>query len=267
MFTGGTLPGGLAVNVAYVLTNVTAGDFQGALERGGGRHYECRKRRARCVLGWSGWRVTPQPTFTIPVVDDLAKETDERFLVKLANGVSSIGSVDISTPDIQVTILDNDRVGGAIDGNFGVHFGPNNFVLGSDTQTDDKTVIVGQFTAYTLGEPGADCSREHRREPGCELCQWRELHGQLSGDRPQPKPLLAGNVGKIVIGGQFTSVNGVGQNRVARLNSDGSLDTGFDAEAGALGDVKPWRCKMMVNCSSPATWRSRASAMVSCRSR
>jgi len=33
--------------------------------------------------------------------------------------------------------------------------------------------------------------------------------------------------GKIVIGGQFTNVNGVARNLIARLNRDGSLDTNF----------------------------------------
>jgi uncharacterized delta-60 repeat protein len=35
--------------------------------------------------------------------------------------------------------------------------------------------------------------------------------------------------GKVVIGGGFTSVNGVGRNFVARLNSNGTLDTGFQS--------------------------------------
>ena len=35
--------------------------------------------------------------------------------------------------------------------------------------------------------------------------------------------------GKIIIGGQFTTVNGTACNSIARLNIDGSLDSGFDA--------------------------------------
>ena len=38
--------------------------------------------------------------------------------------------------------------------------------------------------------------------------------------------------GKIVIGGDFTTVNGTGRMRVARLNGDGSLDSGFDPGLG-----------------------------------
>lgn len=39
--------------------------------------------------------------------------------------------------------------------------------------------------------------------------------------------------GKILIGGAFSSYNGVTQNRIARLNSDGSLDNSFNA--GGIG--------------------------------
>jgi uncharacterized delta-60 repeat protein len=39
--------------------------------------------------------------------------------------------------------------------------------------------------------------------------------------------------GKVLIGGNFTNVNGMAANRIARLNVDGSLDTNFVANSGA----------------------------------
>mgnify|MGYP001093034950 CR=1 FL=1 len=39
--------------------------------------------------------------------------------------------------------------------------------------------------------------------------------------------------GKILIGGNFTAINGTAQNRIARLNTNGSLDTSFNPGAGA----------------------------------
>ena len=39
--------------------------------------------------------------------------------------------------------------------------------------------------------------------------------------------------GKVIIVGNFTTVNGVIRNRVARLNADGTLDTSFDPGTGA----------------------------------
>src|ERR1044071_1212448 len=44
--------------------------------------------------------------------------------------------------------------------------------------------------------------------------------------------------GRILIGGQFTNVNGVNRNGVARLQSDGSLDLSFDPGTG-VGDFGP----------------------------
>ena len=44
--------------------------------------------------------------------------------------------------------------------------------------------------------------------------------------------------GKILIGGSFTVINGVGRNGIARLNSDGTLDTRFDPGTGASDAVR-----------------------------
>lgn len=38
--------------------------------------------------------------------------------------------------------------------------------------------------------------------------------------------------GKILIGGRFTTVNGVRRNQIARLNPDGSLDESLNGEVG-----------------------------------
>lgn len=43
--------------------------------------------------------------------------------------------------------------------------------------------------------------------------------------------------GKSVIVGDFTSVNGASRNHVARLNTDGSLDTSFAPRSGASDRV------------------------------
>jgi uncharacterized delta-60 repeat protein len=45
------------------------------------------------------------------------------------------------------------------------------------------------------------------------------------------------NAGKVVIGGEFTAVNAIVRGGVARLNTDGTVDTGFDSGSGADGFV------------------------------
>jgi len=44
--------------------------------------------------------------------------------------------------------------------------------------------------------------------------------------------------GKVLLGGDFVSVNGSNQNRIARLNADGGLDGGFTTGAGANATVE-----------------------------
>ncbi len=39
--------------------------------------------------------------------------------------------------------------------------------------------------------------------------------------------------GKALVGGNFTSYNGTGRNRILRTNTDGSLDAGFNPGSGA----------------------------------
>ena len=45
--------------------------------------------------------------------------------------------------------------------------------------------------------------------------------------------------GKVLLGGNFTTVDGTTRNCIARLNTDGSLDTAFDPGIGAATGVYP----------------------------
>jgi uncharacterized delta-60 repeat protein len=49
----------------------------------------------------------------------------------------------------------------------------------------------------------------------------------------QVKSLAVQIDGKVLIGGVFTSINGMPRNRVARLHADGTLDSTFDPGPGA----------------------------------
>ncbi len=51
------------------------------------------------------------------------------------------------------------------------------------------------------------------------------------------RSMLVQTDGKILVGGEFTSINGTARNRIARLNSDGSLDMTFNPGSGANGTV------------------------------
>jgi uncharacterized delta-60 repeat protein len=43
--------------------------------------------------------------------------------------------------------------------------------------------------------------------------------------------------GRLIVGGYFTSFDGVSRNRIARVNTDGSLDTSFDPGSGFDNEV------------------------------
>jgi uncharacterized delta-60 repeat protein len=49
--------------------------------------------------------------------------------------------------------------------------------------------------------------------------------------------VLAQPDGKVIIGGNFTQIGGIGRGRIARYNADGSLDNSFNPPGGANGSV------------------------------
>jgi Domain of unknown function (DUF5122) beta-propeller len=67
-----------------------------------------------------------------------------------------------------------------------------------------------------------------------------EIRGQCVRDVFDPNPNSVVEVvivqpdGKVLIGGDFTKVLGVGRNHIARLNPDGTLDRAFDPKANEV---------------------------------
>ena len=101
---------------------------------------------------------------------------------------------------------------------------------------DGRIVIGGNFTnaqgevRYGITRLNSDGSRDptFQPTPGAQRGTGR---GSVNALAVQPD-------GRILIGGDFTHVNGVLCNRIARMNSDGSLDTSFiigDGIEGGLG--------------------------------
>jgi uncharacterized delta-60 repeat protein len=108
--------------------------------------------------------------------------------------------------------------------------GANGTVRSIAVQPDGKTLIVGSFTFYNgvarnfIARLNADGSLDTSFDPGTGANDW------VRSVAVQPD-------GKILIGGNFTSYNGVARTRVARLNADGSLDTSFVVGSGASSTV------------------------------
>lgn len=120
---------------------------------------------------------------------------------------------------------------GALDASF-IQASYNNFYIESiAVQTDGKVVIAGDFTVANGGvynriaRLNTDGSLDTAFNPG-------------SGANAGIKRVQIQPDGKIVIAGRFTTFNGIARNRIARLNADGSLDTGFDPGTG-VGNSSP----------------------------
>ena len=99
----------------------------------------------------------------------------------------------------------------------GVDIWINSIIL----QADNKILISGNFTKYN------NVSRNHiaRLNPD------GSLESTFNPDRGANFLIWTTTLqpdGKILIGGNFTQYNGTPRNRLARLNSDGSLDTTFN---------------------------------------
>ncbi len=120
---------------------------------------------------------------------------------------------------------------GTIDFSFDPGTGINNFAATVALQLDGKIIISGIFTNYngttrnSIVRINSDGSVDTSFDPG-------------TGTTSQIRSISIQADGKILIGGSFTSFNGIARNRIARLNEDGSVDLGFDPGSGANSTVE-----------------------------
>jgi uncharacterized delta-60 repeat protein len=110
---------------------------------------------------------------------------------------------------------------GSLDRTFDTGTGLNSSVSTVAVQTDGKVLIGGAFTTYKgternyIARLNSDGSLDRTFDTG-------------TGTNATVKSVAVQTDGKVLIGGYFTSYNGTVRNRIARLNSDGSLDTTFN---------------------------------------
>ncbi|KAF2511345.1 T9SS type A sorting domain-containing protein [Flavobacterium foetidum] len=123
---------------------------------------------------------------------------------------------------------------GSKDSSFNIENGFNGFVNTINQQTDGKVIVGGAFTKYknennyALIRLNADGSKDSSFSTGTT-----GFNSTVNCTAIQPD-------GKILVGGLFNFYQNVSQNRLIRLNSDGTKDvsfnigTGFDAEILSL---------------------------------
>jgi uncharacterized delta-60 repeat protein len=119
---------------------------------------------------------------------------------------------------------------GSLDQTFNPGTGANATVLETVVQVDGKIIIGGMFTSYN----GSTVNRIARINANGSLDASFNL-GSAANNTIQSLALQPD--GKIIIGGDFTTYNGTSRNRIARLNSDGTLDPTFNPGTGTSGSV------------------------------
>jgi len=144
-------------------------------------------------------------------VHALAIQPDDKIL--LGGAFSSFNNV--SRPGI-VRLNTN----GTVDARFTPGAGANGTVFAVALQTDGKILIGGDFTAVA-GTPINRLARLNR--DGSLDTSFAISNGFDAAVRA----ILVQPDGRIVAGGSFNNFNGTAQPSLARLNADGTLDTGF----------------------------------------
>lgn len=115
---------------------------------------------------------------------------------------------------------------GSLDTSFNPGLGSDGIIWSTLIQPDNKILVAGQFNSINnvprarIARLNPDGSVDSTFDPGV-------------GPDDIVFAMALQPDGRVIIGGQFTSVNGVSRNRVARLNADGTFDASFDPASGA----------------------------------
>jgi uncharacterized delta-60 repeat protein len=120
---------------------------------------------------------------------------------------------------------------GTLDATFNSGTGANATVYSLALQPDGKILVGGDFTTYN----GTSRNRLVRLNADGTIDATFNSTGTganftVNAFAPQPDE-------KILIGGGFTTYNGISRIFIARLNSDGTLDASFNPGTGANGNV------------------------------
>ncbi len=150
-------------------------------------------------------------------VSSLAIQSDGKIL--LGGSFTACNGV----PRYYIARLNSD---GSLDTSFSPVSGANDGIASIAIQEDGKIIIAGYFLTYD----GVVCNRIARLNQNGTLDNTFSQQGSGASDGIHAIALQSD--GKILIGGYFNQYNGVTRRCIARLNSDGSLDTSFDPGYG-----------------------------------
>ncbi len=167
---------------------------------------------------------------TVPIVPGAFAGGVKNFTVTLSNPTGAVipgnpaATVVIGAPGAADPSFVEDNIGSDL----------NRLIV----QPDGKIVIAGPFTFlqdanFAVYEQGGIA----RMNADGSVDSAFDSHGGVSGGNTDVNDVARQPDGKIIMGGDFASVNGTPANNLARLNPDGSLDATFQYGTGTDSEV------------------------------
>ncbi|MFD2257448.1 Calx-beta domain-containing protein [Luteolibacter algae] len=192
-----------ACSVSYTTTNGTAVSGSDFHETNG-------------KVSWAAGDSSPK-TILIPIRPDALEEGTETFSLALSGASNAI--VPSSSGTATISILDR---GSRITGFDPVFFGTS--VYTALPLANDQVLIGGNISNFGLQGNIARLNAD-----GSEDTSF--LKG--TGFNNDVRVIVEQSDGKLLVGGSFTSYNGINCNRVTRLNANGTIDTTFNSNLGS----------------------------------
>lgn len=122
-----------------------------------------------------------------------------------------------------------------IDLSFNPGTGANLPIWTTSVRSDGKIIIGGEFFTYN----GSSCSRiALLNSNGTFDATFNPGPGNTGASGTVYTTSIENSNSDIYIGGDFTTFNGTSRNRIARLNSNGSLDVSFNPGTGANATIR-----------------------------
>ena len=120
------------------------------------------------------------------------------------------------------------NINGSVDNSFDPALGPDRTVWAIAAQSDGKVLIGGEFA--TVNGTNHNCIARLNVDGSLDtnFIASTEANAAVYSIVVQPD-------GKVLVGGYFYSLNGIGRNSIGRLNEDGTLDTSFAPGSGTSG--------------------------------
>jgi uncharacterized delta-60 repeat protein len=126
---------------------------------------------------------------------------------------------------------------GTIDSTFNLSPAPDGIVRDIATQTDGRIIIGGEFNHVAGVFAGGVARLNEDGTLDSTFVTGTGANGVVFGVAAQAD-------GRIGLGGDFTTFDGRSLNRIARLNSDGTVDAGFNPGTGANDTVLALRIQL-----------------------